>query len=158
MRSVISQISSQLEGVQHGLVVLNQSRTTFGAWLTLLGDNTIHSAAPVPSPSGDLMSPDWSCWCQPIAELATSPLVSQTPAWVSCSAEKCFPHSEFKSLKSLCMICLLEEPYKLSDTNRLRSKLMSSKDKIQTTIFCSILASFRKPHRTRVSLNTVLTL
>lgn len=91
-------MKSQLEVVQRGLLVPNQSRTTFGPWLTLLSNNTIHSAAPVPSPSGDLMSPDWPCWCQPIAELAPSPLVSQTPAWVSgfIEAEKCVPCSEFK--------------------------------------------------------------
>lgn len=54
-------MSSQLEAVGRGLVVPNQTKTTFGPWLTLLGNNAIHSAAPVPPPSGDLMSPDWAC-------------------------------------------------------------------------------------------------
>lgn len=54
-------MSSQLEMIRWGLVVLSQTRTAFGPWLTLLGNNTIHSAAPAPSPSGDLMSPERSC-------------------------------------------------------------------------------------------------
>lgn len=79
-RQRMLQMSSQLEVRRRDLVVLNQTETTFGGWLTLLGNNTIHSTSPVASPSGDLMRPDWPGRCQPIAALAASLLVSQTPA------------------------------------------------------------------------------
>lgn len=68
-RLIIQQMSSQLEERWCGLVVQSQTRTPFGSWLMLLGNNTTHSAAPAPLPSGDLISPERPCWCQPMAEL-----------------------------------------------------------------------------------------
>lgn len=103
-------MSSQLEAVWRGLVVPNQTKTTFGPWLTLLGNNTPHSAAPVPPPSGDLMSPDWACWCQPIAELAASLLVRQMAAWRSRQIRRS-EETEQRPQVRPGMTHLLVEPY-----------------------------------------------
>lgn len=60
MRQRILQMNSQLEVHCHDQAVLNRPETTFGGWLTLLGNNAIHFASPAASPSGDLMRPDWA--------------------------------------------------------------------------------------------------